>query len=145
MKLCEHCDKLPTSLFITGAERMDIDAVFGGGFADIFRASHNGEVVALKRLRIFLKDNERQKLHRVSGHHYFFSFALLPLGLLRLEPRGCVAKLSHGSGYNTKTSFHSSVLTLRVFLLVCAWCHLGWTTAHFVNSYWAIWTLIWTP
>jgi hypothetical protein len=65
LKLCENFDTLPTSLFVTGIKRLDAEAMSGGGFADIYRGSLRNEVVALKRLRIFLNDQEHQKLHRV--------------------------------------------------------------------------------
>ncbi|KAG7091225.1 hypothetical protein E1B28_010276 [Marasmius oreades] len=56
VKLSETCDKLPLSLFIKGVERADEQATFGGGFGDVYRASYNGQYVALKRMRIFSRD-----------------------------------------------------------------------------------------
>ncbi|KAJ7656682.1 hypothetical protein B0H17DRAFT_861937, partial [Mycena rosella] len=40
IKLSEACDKLPSSLFITGVTERDEHATFGGGFGDIYRASY---------------------------------------------------------------------------------------------------------
>jgi hypothetical protein len=67
LKLCEWYDSLPTSLFVTGIRRLDHDATFGGGFSDVYRACRDGQVVALKRLRVFLRDQERQTFHRVNN------------------------------------------------------------------------------
>ncbi len=44
---------VPRSFLISGIHLQDRDAVSGGGFADIFRASYKGQPVALKRLRNF--------------------------------------------------------------------------------------------
>jgi hypothetical protein len=90
MGLCERCDKLPTRLFITGAKRIDIDPIFIGGFADIYRAIHNDEVVALKRLRILLIGREREAFHHVSGRPL-----LCPrtINLPGINARDCIAKL----------------------------------------------------
>ncbi|KAF8183873.1 kinase-like domain-containing protein [Mycena galopus ATCC 62051] len=51
-KLAESCDKLPSSIFITVTGRED-HPTFAGGFGDIYRASHNNLVVALKHMRQF--------------------------------------------------------------------------------------------
>ncbi len=42
---------LPQALFLKGVECENKEAIGGGGFADIFRATLNGKDVALKRLR----------------------------------------------------------------------------------------------
>ncbi|THU90607.1 kinase-like protein, partial [Dendrothele bispora CBS 962.96] len=66
VRLSERCDKLPTSLFINGVVRPDKEeqAVFGGGFGDIFRAFYNGQVVALKRMRIFQRHSGLSRTRR---------------------------------------------------------------------------------
>ncbi|KAF7368756.1 hypothetical protein MVEN_00200700 [Mycena venus] len=56
LKLSEASEKFPSSLRITGVSRRDEHATFYGGFGDIFPASHQGNRVALKRLRIFTGD-----------------------------------------------------------------------------------------
>jgi hypothetical protein len=38
----------------------------GGAFGDIFRASHEGQLVALKRLRVFAGDEDPDKFTPVS-------------------------------------------------------------------------------
>ncbi|EEB96277.1 hypothetical protein MPER_04611, partial [Moniliophthora perniciosa FA553] len=40
VKLSEAQDVLPSSLFIKGIRRQDIDAHFGGSFGDIYRATY---------------------------------------------------------------------------------------------------------
>ncbi|KAJ7719635.1 hypothetical protein DFH07DRAFT_707159, partial [Mycena maculata] len=39
-KLSESCDKLPSSLFITGVTGREEHPTFGGGFGDIYRSSY---------------------------------------------------------------------------------------------------------
>lgn len=39
----------------------------GGGFADIFRGSHKGQGVALKKLRVFTEREEKERLHTVGA------------------------------------------------------------------------------
>jgi hypothetical protein len=65
LRLCKGCDVLPMSLFITGIRRIDTEATYGGGYSDIYKASLRHQIVALKRLRIFLTDQERHKVHMV--------------------------------------------------------------------------------
>ncbi|KAJ7224795.1 kinase-like domain-containing protein [Mycena rebaudengoi] len=62
LKLSEACDKLPSSLFITGVSGRDHDATFGGGFGDIFQASYGGKTVALKRMRTFHRGPELRRI-----------------------------------------------------------------------------------
>lgn len=54
--LSEVSERFPSSLHITGVSNRDEHATFHGGFGDIFPASHQGNPVALKRLRIFTGD-----------------------------------------------------------------------------------------
>lgn len=65
IQLSKACDNLPSSLFISGVLRLDEEAMYGGGFADIFRAIYNGNEVALKRLRVYQAGRDRQRIHRV--------------------------------------------------------------------------------
>ncbi|KAJ7229234.1 kinase-like domain-containing protein [Mycena rebaudengoi] len=53
LKISEACDKLPSSLFITGVTGRNEHATFGGGFGDIYQASYGGKTVALKLVRPF--------------------------------------------------------------------------------------------
>ncbi|KAJ7141851.1 kinase-like domain-containing protein [Mycena crocata] len=50
--LSEGCDKLPASIYVKGVTNCEKEPVFGGGYADVFRALLNGKLVALKRLRV---------------------------------------------------------------------------------------------
>ncbi|KAF7349828.1 Kinase-like protein [Mycena venus] len=56
-KLSEAHDQLPTSLFINGVHDADAHPTFAGGFGDVYRASHDGKRVALKRIRTFTADS----------------------------------------------------------------------------------------
>ncbi|KAF7340963.1 Kinase-like protein [Mycena sanguinolenta] len=51
-KLVCSSDKLPSALFITGITGKEDHPTFGGGFADIYRASYDDRVVALKYMRV---------------------------------------------------------------------------------------------
>ncbi|KAF7308499.1 hypothetical protein HMN09_00698900 [Mycena chlorophos] len=66
VKLAEASDALPASLFIRGVVEVDKEASFGGAFGDIYRASHNGRDVALKRMRVhvFQRNSEWHNLRR---------------------------------------------------------------------------------
>ncbi|KAJ7782500.1 kinase-like domain-containing protein, partial [Mycena maculata] len=50
-KLSELSDKLPSSLFIAGVTGREEYPRFGGGFADVFRATYKDKPVALKHTR----------------------------------------------------------------------------------------------
>jgi hypothetical protein len=66
VKLSENCGLLPASINITGVTDCGKEPVSGGGFADVFQATYQGKRVALKRLRDFQMNQQRQKNHRVS-------------------------------------------------------------------------------
>jgi hypothetical protein len=67
ISLSENCNNLPLSLTLQGVSLLEDNVISGGGFADIFRGSYRNEVVALKRLRIFQPNEERQRVHKVSS------------------------------------------------------------------------------
>ncbi|CAK5271444.1 unnamed protein product [Mycena citricolor] len=62
IKLSESCDRLPSSLFITGISDRDSYPSFGGGFGDIYQAQFQETKVAVKHLRTFLRDAEQRRL-----------------------------------------------------------------------------------
>ncbi len=64
-QLSVACGILPGPLMVNGVVLLEKTAVSGGGYADIFLASYQGSQVALKRLRIFLKGNDRHNAHKV--------------------------------------------------------------------------------
>ncbi|KAJ7349717.1 kinase-like domain-containing protein [Mycena albidolilacea] len=57
-KLSEACDKLPSSLFITGVNGRGEHPTFGGGFGNVYRASYDNKPVALKVMRHFSQGSE---------------------------------------------------------------------------------------
>ncbi|KAJ7607404.1 kinase-like domain-containing protein [Roridomyces roridus] len=61
-KLSKACDRLPSSLFITGVSKREVHPSFGGGFGDVYRAQYNNKTVALKHLRHFLRGEELRAL-----------------------------------------------------------------------------------
>ncbi|KAJ7353455.1 kinase-like domain-containing protein [Mycena albidolilacea] len=62
-KLSESCDRLPSSLFISGVTGREEYPTFGGGYGDIYRALHNSKPVALKRMRYFLRGADLRRLN----------------------------------------------------------------------------------
>ncbi|KAJ7238778.1 hypothetical protein B0H12DRAFT_1237781 [Mycena haematopus] len=68
-KLACSCDKLPSALFITGITRKEEHPTFGGGFADIYRASYGNQVVALKYMRViqYMRGSDLRRV-RQYGH-----------------------------------------------------------------------------
>ncbi|KAF8145297.1 kinase-like domain-containing protein [Mycena galopus ATCC 62051] len=50
-KLSASCDILPSSIFVTGVTGKDQFLTFGGGYADVYRASYGSQIVALKCIR----------------------------------------------------------------------------------------------
>ena len=66
MKLSEVSNILPSMLSVKGVILLETHPKFGGGFADIFRASYQGKEVALKRMRVFQRGDELQSINRVT-------------------------------------------------------------------------------
>ncbi|KAJ7148716.1 kinase-like domain-containing protein [Mycena crocata] len=58
VRLSEACHLLPSSLALSGVDEKSPNPLFGGTFGDIYTAQYQGELVALKRLRIFQADSE---------------------------------------------------------------------------------------
>ncbi len=65
--LSRNTKMVPRSFLLSGVQLQDRDAVSGGGFADIFRASYRGKPVALKRLRNFKDSPLSEEEKHVSG------------------------------------------------------------------------------
>lgn len=65
-KLAKACDKLPSSLMISGVTERDEYASFCGGFGDVFKAMYQGKPVALKHMRRFQGTDQRdiRRVHR---------------------------------------------------------------------------------
>ncbi|KAJ7730201.1 kinase-like domain-containing protein, partial [Mycena metata] len=61
-KLSEVCDKLPSSLFITGVSGRGEHPTFGGGFGSVYRASYDNKPVALKVMRHFVQGSELREI-----------------------------------------------------------------------------------
>ena len=65
VKLSENCGILPASINITGVIHRGKVPVSGGGFADVYQATYEGKLVALKCLRDFQMSQQRQETYRV--------------------------------------------------------------------------------
>ncbi|KAF7337744.1 Kinase-like protein [Mycena sanguinolenta] len=63
-KLSVSCDMLPSSLFITGITMKERDPTFGGAYGDIYRASYENQIVALKYMRAihFLRGSDLRRI-----------------------------------------------------------------------------------
>jgi hypothetical protein len=66
VKLSEVSNILPSGLSVKGVTLLEKHPKFGGGFADIFRASYRGNEVALKRMRVFQRGEELQSINKVA-------------------------------------------------------------------------------
>jgi hypothetical protein len=55
-KLSFVSDTLPRQLSLKGVQRIDYEPTATGGFSDVFRARWNGQIVAIKRLRVRAED-----------------------------------------------------------------------------------------
>ncbi|KAJ6570706.1 kinase-like domain-containing protein, partial [Mycena sp. CBHHK59/15] len=108
LKLSEACDKLPSSLFITGVSGRDEHATFGGGFGDIYRASYAGKIVALKHVRTFQREAEMRRTRlqfcreALVWQHLHHPFILPLIGIdretFRLPCHGTVLKYLNDHG-----------------------------------------------
>ncbi len=63
----QRADIIPPTLFLDGVRCEDKETLEIGGYADIFQAKHEGELVALKRLRISMVSKENQSYRKVSS------------------------------------------------------------------------------
>ncbi|KAF7335456.1 Kinase-like protein [Mycena venus] len=99
LKLSEACDRLPSSLFITGVTGRDEHALFGGGFGDIYQASYNGKTVALKHIRTFHRDAEERRI-RLANILITpeWSACLADFGLTSLSDATTTTHTSHRAG-----------------------------------------------
>ncbi|TCD71936.1 hypothetical protein EIP91_000068 [Steccherinum ochraceum] len=61
LKLVLEHDKLPMKLFLFHVRVTDPDASGAGGFSDVFTGSYEGKIVAIKRLRVFVKSSQAQQ------------------------------------------------------------------------------------
>jgi hypothetical protein len=62
--LFQACDIMPSSMFIHGVKPLGSNAVFNGGYADIFKASKDDQILALKRPRAYI-GYDSQELQQV--------------------------------------------------------------------------------
>ncbi|KAL0959682.1 hypothetical protein HGRIS_011380 [Hohenbuehelia grisea] len=65
IRLSVACGIFPSSLLIDGVTLLETESVSGGAFADIYRATYNGQQIALKRLRVWER-SDRLRIHRVT-------------------------------------------------------------------------------
>lgn len=63
-KLAAACGAFPPSLFLEGVRLVDDSPIGAGGFADIFRGSHNGQDIVLKRIRVY--QSQRSEFNEIS-------------------------------------------------------------------------------
>ncbi len=102
VRLSKAAGVLPTSIFLKDVECWDRDSVAGGGFADIFRARHIGQEVALKRLRVFLSSKEETASYNAVRSILSLS-SVISYGGYRLS----AGRPLFGSNYSILTSYLS--------------------------------------
>ncbi|KAF7336032.1 Kinase-like protein [Mycena sanguinolenta] len=97
-KVSEAVEQLPSSLFIEGVNDHDEHPTFGGGFGDVYQASYQGKMVALKRIRVFTADSTprrtRLQLYKEAlvwqGLRHHFILPLLGIDHLTFAPSFCM-------------------------------------------------------
>jgi hypothetical protein len=58
VKLATFSQELPPSLYIRGVDLGGTrDPTYPGGFSDVFRATYQGEPVAVKRMRVYVDES----------------------------------------------------------------------------------------
>lgn len=119
---------IPQSLYLRGIRLEDRDPVNGGGYADIFRGSFQGQRVALKRLRHFSAVQKTEKEENVSTYydlcyphsHGLEGFSQRGSSVVVFEPSECPTLLGYRSRYLPITPF-----TLHCYTLAAKWKYLG--------------------
>ncbi|RDB27133.1 Serine/threonine-protein kinase-transforming protein Rmil [Hypsizygus marmoreus] len=78
LKVAKASDTLPASMFLQeGVRLIDPEPYAGGGYSDIYRATYNGQNVALKRLRVYRNNPDRERTNRVPFKFYHVIYTLL--------------------------------------------------------------------
>ncbi|KAJ6566792.1 kinase-like domain-containing protein [Mycena capillaripes] len=106
-KVSEAHEQLPSSIFISGVNDHDEHPTFGGGFGDVYRASYQGKMVALKRIRTFTADSttHRNRLQFCKealdwqGLRHSFILPLLGIDRETFAPSFCMVSpwMKHGT------------------------------------------------
>lgn len=67
---------LPSGLVIEGATVTTFDPFAGGSYGDVYMGDLNGQRVAIKRIKLFLKntDQDRDKLYQVCAQYQVCSY-----------------------------------------------------------------------
>ncbi|KAF7336073.1 Kinase-like protein [Mycena sanguinolenta] len=106
-KVFEAKEQLPSSLFIEGVNDHDEHPTFGGGFGDVYQASYQGKMVALKRIRTFTADStthrNRLQFYKEAlvwqGLRHRFILPLLGIDRSTFAPSFCMVSpwMKHGT------------------------------------------------
>ena len=99
-RICSHRALLPTSLKVPVSFERTGDALYRGGYADVWRGDHCGRDVAVKVIRIY-SDSD---LQRVIGVSCWPRSALSCLCTNNALYRGSVRRLSRGRPSDIRTS-----------------------------------------
>ncbi|EIN08913.1 kinase-like protein [Punctularia strigosozonata HHB-11173 SS5] len=76
VRLTHRFNWIPSSLLVHDVTSVSPDPIYAGGFADIFKASHRGQEVALKRFREFLPGHDSNALDKRFHREIFMWKAL---------------------------------------------------------------------
>lgn len=69
VQLSEAADLFPSAVTIHGVQHSSLMPLAGGNYGDIYTAQYQGELVALKRLRLFHLDrDESLRIRRVGSY-----------------------------------------------------------------------------
>ncbi|KAK7046642.1 kinase-like domain-containing protein [Favolaschia claudopus] len=99
---------LPASLYLEGVNDHDEHPTYHGGFGDVFQASYQNKVVALKRIRVFTANPTANRRHRRGvykeallwqGLRHQFILPLLGIDRTTFAPAFCLVSpwMKHGT------------------------------------------------
>jgi hypothetical protein len=77
-KIARQTGTLPTNFILQGVKRESEHVVACGGFADVYSGMYAGQKVALKVLRIIVKENQR-KIIKVSFSFKYNAYNEVPI------------------------------------------------------------------
>lgn len=59
MRISKSSGKLPSSMSLDGVDLLQRESIKWGAYSDVYQGRHKGEVVALKRMRMYLSSRDK--------------------------------------------------------------------------------------
>ncbi|TCD66289.1 hypothetical protein EIP91_001580 [Steccherinum ochraceum] len=122
VQLSRSAGILPSHLFLDGIVCLNRDTVAGGGFADIFMGSYEGQPVALKRLRVFKAEDDLEKSRKAfcaealvwQHHQHKHILPFLGVDITTFAPFHCMVSpwMEKGNIMQCITSMHEKQINI---------------------------------